>query len=145
MSRSRKQAYKPKSFESKGEHFINQRGKSQADTSANIYESLLQSKAFKSLNSKQKILYVYVKSQYYGKRKPKKDYEKQGLYQDDTYFYFNWQIALDYDLYTEKSHSRFYKDMKVLMQKGFFEIAKSGQGHKEKNIYRFSDKWQEMG
>jgi len=141
----RKASYKPRTFESKGGHFINQRGKNQADTSANIYESMLQSAAFKSLTAKQQILYVYCKAQYYGKRKPKKDYEKQGLYQDDTYFYFNWQLAIDYDLYTEKSHSGFYKDMKVLMQRGFFELVKSGKGHKEKNIYKYSDKWQEWG
>lgn len=143
MSRRKRTSYTPRSFESKGSHFINQRGKEQTDTSANIYESLLQSKAFKSLTAKQQILYVYCKAQYYGKRKPKKDYEKQGLYQDDTYFYFNWQIAIDYDLYS--THSRFYKDMKVLTEKGFIELIKSGKGHKEKNVYRFSDKWQEMG
>lgn len=145
MSRSKRTTYKPKSFESKGNHFINQRGKSQADTSANIYESMLQSQAFKSLTSKQKILYVYCKSQFYGKRKPKKDYEKQGLYQDDTYFYFNWQLALDYDLYTEKSWSSLYHDMATLEKKGFIEKAQSGKGHKTKTIYKFSDKWQEMG
>ena len=145
MGRSKKPTYKPKGFESKGEHFTNQRGKSQADTSANIYESMLQSPAFKSLTSKQKVLYLYCKGQYYGKRKPRKDYEKQGLYQEDTYFYFNWQLALDYGLYTEKSHSSLYHDMEALEKKGFIEKAKSGKGHKEKTIYKFSDKWQEMG
>lgn len=141
----RKKTYEPKSFESRnqGSSFINQRGKQQADTSANIYESMLQSKAFKSLTAKQQILYVYCKSQYYGKRKPKKDYEKQGLYQEDTYFYFNWQLAIDYGLYS--THSRFYKDLKELSQKGFIELVKSGKGHKEKNVYKFSDKWKEMG
>ena len=143
MGRSKKPTYKPKGFESKGEHFINQRGKNQADTSANIYESRLQSPAFKSLTSKQKVLYLYCKGQYYGKRKPRKDYEKQGLYQEDTYFYFNWQLALDYDLYT--THSRLYKDLNALIKNGFIEKSKSGQGHKEQNVYKFSDKWQEMG
>ena len=143
----RKKTYEPKAFESQnqGSSFINQRGKNQCDTSASIFESMLQSKAYKSLTSKQKILYVYCKAQYYGKRKPKKDYEKQGLYQEETYFYFNFQLAIDYELYTEKSHSGFYKDMKALMQKGFFELAKSGKGHKEKNVYKFSDKWQKWG
>ncbi|MBE7728047.1 MAG: hypothetical protein E7244_27770 [Enterocloster citroniae] len=145
MARSKKNDYTLKLFESKGKKFINQRGKEQADTSANIYESMLQSAAFKSLTNKQMILYVYCKAQYYGKRKPRKDYEKQGLYQDDTYFYFNWQLAIDYDLYPATSHSKFYKDMKTLEQKGFIEKVKSGQGHKEKNVYKFSDKWQEMG
>ena len=147
MGRTKKPTYKPRSFESRncGGSFINQRGKNQAETSANIFESMLQSPAFKSLTAKQQILYVYCKSQYYGKRKPAKDYEKKGLYQDQAHFYFNWQLALDYDLYTEKSHSGFYKDMKALMQKGFFELVKSGKEHKTKNIYKFSDKWQEWG
>ncbi len=142
----RKKEYKAKSFESRnaGNSFVNHKGKKQADTTANIYESMLQSKAFKALTLKQQVLYLYCKAQYYGKRKPKKDYEKQGLYQDDSYFYFNWQLALDYDLYTEKSHSRFYKDMKALMQNGFIELAKSGKGHKEKNVYKFTDKWTEF-
>lgn len=140
MSR-RKTNYAGKGFESKGKHFINQRGKSQVDTSANIFESMLQSKAFKSLKPKQQILYVYCKAQYYGKRKPKQDYKDK--FQDDSYFYFNWQLALDYGLYTEKSHSSLYHDMQELIKKGFIERAESGKGHKTKSVYRFSNKWQE--
>ncbi|WP_029231590.1 hypothetical protein [Butyrivibrio sp. VCB2006] len=139
----RKNKYTPKHFESSsgGGKFINQLGKEQPDTSSNIYESMLQSKQFKSLTNKQKILYVYCKSQYYGKRKPKHDYEKQGLYQEESYFYFNIQRALDYDLYTKSGHSDFYKDMKALEEKGFIKKIKSGKAHKEKNIYQFSGEW----
>lgn len=140
---SRKKKYKAKPFESRGERFINFRQKNQADTSANIYESMLQSTAFKSLSAKQQILYVYCKAQYFGKTKPKADYANQGLYQEEECFYFNWGLALDYNLYPEKSHSNFYKDMKALMKKGFFELVQSGKGHKKKNIYKFCDKWQE--
>jgi len=143
MARPKKKQYEPKLFESRnrGSSFINQRGKSQADTSANIYESMLQSPAFKSLTSKQKILYVYCKAQYYGKRKPSKDYEKQGLYQEDSCFYMNWQKAIDYKLYTEKSHSTFHRDMKALEAKGFIKKLKSGKDHKEKNVWQFDDRW----
>lgn len=143
----RKKTYEPKAFESRnqGSSFVNQRGKNQTDTSANIYESMLQSKAFKSLTAKQQILYVYCKSQYYGKRKPKKDYEKQGLYQEETCFYMNWGKALDYNLYTQSSSRNFYRDMKKLEEMGFIEKLKSGQDHKEKNVYKFSGKWAEMG
>lgn len=141
MARSKKKQYEPKGFESRnrGSTFVNQRGKNQADTSANIYESMLQSPAFKSLNSKQKILYVYCKAQYYGKRKPSKDYKEQ--YQEDSCFYMNWGKALDYGLYKETCSSNFYKDMKVLEKKGFIKKLKSGKDHKEKNVYQFSDEW----
>lgn len=144
---ARKKAYEPQLFESRnrGRKFINQRGKEQADTSANIYESMLQSKAFKSLKPRQQVLYLYCKAQYYGKKKPRKDFEKQGVYQSDTYFYFNWQLAIDYELYTEKSWASLYHDMAALEKNGFIEKVKSGKEHKEKTIYKFSDKWQEMG
>ena len=144
MSR-KKQKYNPKAFESVGEHFINQKGKSQIDTSANIYESMLQSAAFKSLTTKQQILYVYCKAQYYGKRKPKKDYEKQGLFQADEYFFFNIGLAEEYGLYTMANHKRLYTDLKALEKAGFIRCEKSGKGHKEKNVYCFSDKWQKWG
>lgn len=49
-------------------------GRMRADTSANIYESMLTSDAFALLTTKQQILYVFCKAQYYGKRKPEKDF-----------------------------------------------------------------------
>jgi len=134
----------PRAFESMGgKTFINPRGKNQTDTFARVYTSMLLSPAYQSLNFRQRHLYTCMKDQFFGKRKPCKDYEKQGLYQDnkDEYFYFNWQLALDYGLYTPKSNSNFYKDVDVLIQHGFIEKVKSGQGHKTKNVYRYSDQW----
>lgn len=141
------QKYKSKNFESRnqGSSFVNQCGKNQADTSANIFESMLQSTAFKSLTSKQKILYVYCKAQYYGKRKPKKTYEKQGLFQADEYFYFNIGLAEEYGLYKMANHKRLYTDLKALEKAGFIVCEKSGKGHKEKNVYCFSDEWKKRG
>ena len=55
MSRGRKK-YIPKRFESKGEKFIDENGKLRADTSANIYESLLLSDSFRDLSDRQKML-----------------------------------------------------------------------------------------
>ncbi len=139
----RKKKYTPKHFESSsgGGRFTNPLGREQPDTSTNIYESMLQSRQFKSLTYKQRNLYIYCKAQYYGKRKPKHDYEKLGLYQDDSFFYFNIQKAIDYELYTKNGHSDFYKDMTVLEKKGFIKKVKSGKAHKEKNIYQYSDAW----
>lgn len=139
----KKKTYQPRSFESLncGGSFINQRGRSQADTSANIYESMLQSPAFKSLTSRQQILYIYCKAQYYGKRKPAKDFKDE--YQEDSCFYMNWGKALDYGLYGASCHANFYRDMKELEQKGFIKKLKSGQAHKEKNVYQFVSEWQQ--
>lgn len=73
MSRRRKK-YVPKKWESKGEVYMDDSGSRKADTSANIYESMLTSKAFAFLTDRQKMLYVCCKAQYYGKRKPGRDY-----------------------------------------------------------------------
>lgn len=143
---SRKKKHKYRDFESlNGSSFVNQNGKLQAETTANICESMLQSKAFKGLTLKQKVLYLYCKSQYYGKRKPKKDYEKQGLFQGEEYFYFNIQLASDYGLYTMANHKRLYTDLRALEMAGFISCEKSGKGHKEKNVYCFSDEWKKRG
>lgn len=143
---SRKKKHKYRDFESvTGSSFVNQKGKLQAETSANICESMLQSKAFQELTPKQKILYVYCKAQYYGKRKPKKDYEKQGLFQADEYFFFNIGLAEEYGLYTMANHKRLYTDLKALEKAGFIRCEKSGKGHKEKNVYCFSDEWKKWG
>lgn len=137
---SRRKKYKAQSYESAGDHFINAKGKLQADTSANIYESMLMSGAFQTLTAKQQILYVCCKAQAYGKRKPMQD---NAEYQADC-FYFNWQKALDYGLYTESSSRNFYRDMRVLIDSGLIELVQSGKGHKQKNIYKYSAKWQSI-
>lgn len=99
MSRNRKKNhYSPKSFEAIGQKFKGIHGAMMADTSATIFESMLQSDAFKSLNPKQQILYVYCKAQYYGKRKPEKDYPDIPQFEGADLFYFNWDIAQEYGL-----------------------------------------------
>ena len=143
MGRSKKTKYRCKSFESKGEHYINSKGRYVADTSANIYESMLDSPAFKSMNKSQQLLYVYCKAQYYGKRKPSKDHKD--LEQEQDIFYFNWGKALEYGLYTPTSSRNFYRDLKVLVEHGFIKRIYSGQGHKEKNVYQFASGWQKWG
>ena len=135
--------YKPKSFESLGEHYIDSNGKTRADTSANLYESLLTSRAFKDLNTKQQILYVYCKSQYYGKRKPEKDYKEVADIQGAEFFYLSWRAVQCYGLYTSTSHSNYYRDMGELESHGFIEKVSSGKSQHAKNIYKFSAKWHE--
>ncbi len=137
---TRRKKYRPKPFESRGTTFTDDNGKVRADTSANIFKSMLYSEAFRSLKTAQKILYVYCKSEYYGSRKPGKDHKE--LEADNDLFYFNWDLALKNKLYAPSNSSKFYKDMQVLIDYGFIERVLSGKGHKQKTVYRFSDKWQ---
>lgn len=89
MSNRKKHKYTAKAFESKGNTFIDDNGTKRADTSANIYESMLLSKAYKDLKTRQQQLYTICKAQYYGKRKPGNDFKDIEQLQDATMFYLN--------------------------------------------------------
>lgn len=132
MSR-RKSQYKPKAFESTGKS---------NDTSANIYGSMLLSPAFMDLSKKQKLLYVYMKAQYYGTRKPGKDFPEVEQLQGETLFYFNMALAEKYGIYTRINHKEFYADIKVIEKHGFIETVSNGSSTKSRSIYKFSDHWQ---
>lgn len=138
---AKKPKYRPKPFESRGEKFIGTNGKLMADTSANIYESLLTSEAFKNLTVKQRLLYIYCKSQYYGHRKPEKDFPDIDDFQGADLFYLNWASVQKYGLYTKTMHSNFYKDMGQLITHGFISRVSSGKHSKSKTIYKFSSGW----
>ncbi|SFB86931.1 hypothetical protein [Butyrivibrio sp. YAB3001] len=145
MARQKKKKQQLKSFESicsyVGDKFTDKEKRNQTETMTRISESMLCSDSFKSLKPRQQMLYIYCKAQYYGKRKPKDDNTE--LYQDDSFFYMNWGKILDYGLYTEKSHSNFYKDMQELEKKGFIKKVESGKNNRKKNIYQYVDKWVE--
>lgn len=128
---NRKGSYKPKPFESTGRS---------NDTSANIYDSMLESSAFKDLSYRQQLLYVYMKARYYGHKHPIKD--------DSTTFTFNQGLWIKdknhsykggYKLYSHKAH--FYRDRDALVNHGFIEIVENNKNQRESNVYRFSDKW----
>ena len=137
-----------KSFESKGK-FIDQNGTERNDTSAAIFESMLLSEAYLDLTPKQRLLYLYCKAQYFGKRKPKQDF--QDLEQiDNECFYLPWVNMKNYKLYGQKGKSEkadknaskeFYKDMTALVKHGFIKKIGNG-GHGKKNIFKFISEWQ---
>jgi hypothetical protein len=141
MSRKKKRQYSPKPFEALGHQFVGIHGGRQPDTFAQVYESMLQSDAFKDLNSTQKVLYFICKAQYYGKRKPSRDYPDIEELQGDDLFYFNWNLAQEYGLYKPTCNKNFQMDMKALIDHGLIDLVASGIAHRKKNIYRFSDKW----
>lgn len=142
MKKKKKTDYTPQNFETKGKKFTNQRGKIQDESYAALYESMLQSPAFKGLKPREKVLYLYCKAQQFGKHKPSQDCSD---FPEDSSFYMNWGKALDYGLYPASSSRNFYRDMKTLESKGFIKLLKSGQAHKEKNVYQFIDEWKKWG
>jgi hypothetical protein len=129
MSRGRKKPYEKKAFESDG---------MRSDTSANIYMSMLLSKAWRDLSPQQQRLYLYCKAQYYAeKRKP---------LGDSLCFTMNqskWSSL--YGLYERSNARGFYRDMAALMDHGFVECLVSGRATRTKNIYRFSSAWTAFG
>ena len=123
----KKKKYQKKDFESTGVGY---------DVSANIYLSMMKSKAWLSLTKNQRLLYVYLKVQYYSqKRKPNKENKEM--------FYFNQTKWLnEYQLYSEGNKKSFYNDMEQLIIRGFIDCVSSGKTTREKNIYQYSSRWQ---
>lgn len=142
MSKSKsKQTYQPKPFESTGSHFTNPTtNKIQADTSANIYESMLLHPSYQPLKFRQQSLYTVCKAQYYGKRKPSKDYPDVENFAEPTCFYLNWEAVQRYGLYKPSMHSNFYNDMNALIEAGFIDRVASGTAC-NKTVYKLSDRW----
>lgn len=142
MSRSRKKHdYVAKRYESKGKTFVDKNGTQRTDTFATIFESMLQSKAFKRLTKNQRLLYVYCKAQILGKRKPKQDFKELELYQEEECFYLHLQAVIDYGLYKRGGAKRFYNDMQALEDNGFIKKVASGKHSKSKNVYKLVDDW----
>lgn len=87
-----------------------------------------------SLKPRAKVLYLYMKAQYYGVK------EKNKPEQNPLYFVFNqamWKTT--YKLYT--NNKSFYEDRDALIERGFIEIVETGKITRTKNIYKFSDSW----
>ena len=129
---SRKKKYIPKSFESDSRS---------NDTSANIYDSMLESVAFMDLTKSQRLLYLYMKKQYYGKRKPCKDYPDEQQFQGDDLFYFPLGQAEQYKLYSRSNRGQFYSDIAALEAHGFIRTVSNGKFTKTKSIYQYSGDW----
>ena len=129
----KKTKYKPKSFESTG---------ISSDTSANIYESMIKSAAWKDLSKNQQNLYLYCKSQYYGE----KIYELKEKADNPEIFTMNkYKWCSVYEIYNSGNANSFYKDMEALILHGFVKCIKCGAIARRKNVYQYSDKWQLWG
>ncbi len=145
MSRTKNKEVKPlASYESTKK--IKRGGKLMADTYARITDSLLLSEAFKDLRPHVQMLYIFMRQQEYGRRKPNRDCNEESEYwevvRSEQCFYFPWYTAKLYSDRYKGNSSRFYNDIKILIEHGFIEKILSGKTTREKNIYKYSDKWQ---
>lgn len=112
-------------------------------TSANVYGSMLESPAFKDLSKNQRLLYIYMKKQYYGTRKPGQDFPDMEQLQGDNLFYFNLALAEKYGLYSRSNDRQFYADIRAVEQHGFIKTVSSGRATKSRSIYKFTGDWKE--
>lgn len=133
--------YKPRPFESQGEKFKDDKGKIRNDSSANIFESMLLHKAFKTLKTRQKLLYVYCKSQYFGHRKPQQDNPNLEQAKGAEKFYFWFQLGVDYGLYAPSMQKEFYQDMEALEAHGLIKTVAQGHYPYTRTIYELDSRW----
>lgn len=125
----RKRRYVPKAFESTG---------ISGDTSANVYMSMLLSSAFKDLTARQKSLYLYIKSQYYGQKKKPEGYGDQAIFFNRA----KWIKGKEYSFELYSRGADFTNDMKALESHGFIKTLERNWTTRERNVYAFSADWQ---
>lgn len=136
----------------KKHRFTDKSGKEQTDTTTMLTYSMMISDAFKDLTARQRMLYVYAKSQFYGARsrphtvhKDIKDFEE---YNGQRYFYLNHKLMSDvFNLYPKSNHRDLYKDIATLVDHGFIEWYTEPKSVSQSNhmraIYRYSEAWKE--
>lgn len=153
MSKNKIPQYVPTAYESELSFApMPKKGNKRKDKSANVYYSMLMSKAWRELTGNQKELYLFCKLQQFGESLSYEEHateiEKQNLEKpnlSDRFTMNKSKWCELYQLYTEQNAKRFYNDMKRLIELGFVELLQSGRTNKTKNIYKFSDKWKKRG
>lgn len=115
------------------------------DTYARITDSILLSEAFRDLKPHIQMLYIFMREQDIGKRKPNRDFDETSpnweSIRSERCFYFPWHTAKAYSKRYEGNGSRLYKDIDVLIEHGFIEKVLSGRNTRKNSIYKYSDKW----
>lgn len=146
---AKKKQYRLRTFESLSagsagnKYYSETFGKTRTDSTANIAESMLFSAAFQSLENRQKVLYLYMKAQLYGRtaKHPADVYpDLEGLKTDEVFF-FSWSMARLTGLYADSNKSQFSKDTKTLVNRGFIEVVATGNLSGRASIYKFSSRW----
>lgn len=155
---------KSKLKQDKGGHwkhvFLNNNGNEQPDFTTQIMYTMLISPPFKDLTARQRMLYVYAKSQFFAAvSRPSIDFrDEEGKpleifqkYQGKECFYLNHKLMSEvFGLYPETNHRDLYFDIEALVQRGFIERV-TGYGRNKitetnhmRNIYKYSEKWKEI-
>ena len=133
--KKKKNPYFPfESLSTSPEHtYIDSSGRSLTDTTTNICVSMMRSPPFKDLTPRQRMLYIYAKSQFYGGR---------------AYFYLNHKLLTDvFGLYTKGNYRDLYRDIDALETHGFIERVTNverkptTETNGMRTIFQYSDKW----
>lgn len=137
----RKVSYQPKSFETSGKNSF-----------TSIYGDMLASEAFRDLTDRQKVLYLYAKSRYYGQTTKAKERLFQAFTDltlpGDISTFFSLtagNVTKDFGLYDKNHLSYFYRDLAELIRHGFIRCVACGAKGKVASIYQYSDKWKKWG
>ena len=132
--KSKMPTHVPKGYES---------AKGEGDTYAPIYESMLVNPKYQKLSYRQRALYSCMKSQPFGKRKPRdaEEYKNMPEVRGDEVFFFGIDDAIKYGLATADNHSNLYKDIKALTEAGFIDKLCDGKRGRWRAVYRLSDRW----
>lgn len=152
--KKKKNPYFPfESLSTSPEHtYIDSSGRSLTDTTTNICVSMMRSPPFKDLTPRQRMLYIYAKSQFYGAvSRPSKDFpdiDKFGKYEGRAYFYLNHKLLTDvFGLYTKGNYRDLYRDIDALETHGFIERVTNverkptTETNGMRTIFQYSDKW----
>lgn len=147
--KNKQQPYMPfESLSNNREHKYMSNGKQYTDTTANVCYSMLISPAFKDLTPRQRMLYIYAKTQYFGaKSRPKSDYPDIEEYKTDNgrkYFYLNhFLLSNVFGLYPKSNTRDLYADTNKLIEHGFIKQVSNGKINQKRSIYTYSDEWKE--
>ena len=144
--RKRKRAYRNwESMSKTTDHKYWNGKRNVTDTTTNICQSMMLSKAWRDMSARQRQLYVIAKSQYYGAySRPVKDYPEIEMYKnnDKDYFYLNRALVSGvHGLYPQSNTRDLYNDINVLIEHGFIERVSDGRPNKMRSIYTYSDAW----
>lgn len=95
---------------------------------------MLQHQAYIELSPQAKVLYQYMKLQLFGVKQENKPQQK------NDYFVFNKAMyTKTYNLFS--NGEQFAKYCHELIKNGFIEEVENNKTTRNKNIYKFSDKW----
>lgn len=101
-----------------------------------IANDMFTSLAWLELSKGQRLLYVYMKSQYFGAKSHPDNIQER--------FYFNQNLYQNgFRLYSNKE--QFRKDRDALIRHGFIKCVEDNAHTRKRSVYEFSEKWRYFG